>query len=102
METVPIQSVVAICTGLLAIIGALNLAYLAKMLQEIKDLKEADKLLEVKMEKADNTKVSKDTYDANFKLLVRELEPLKQMQLDIASIKTSVAISEALEKERSK
>jgi hypothetical protein len=102
METVPIQTVVTICTALLSIIDGLILAFLAKMFQEIKELKEDTKTLEEK-------KVDKSTLDDKLALILEKLEPIKvlqsgqlQMQADINIIKTSVAVSEAVDKEREK
>jgi hypothetical protein len=102
METVPIQTVVTICTALLSIIGGLILAFLAKMFQEIKELKEDTKTLEEK-------KVDKSTLDDKLALILEKLEPIKvlqsgqlQMQADINIIKTFVAVSEAVDKEREK
>jgi predicted Holliday junction resolvase-like endonuclease len=91
IETVPIQTVVAICTALLTIIGGLILAFLAKMFQEIKELKndisKKKKTMKAELEKKANIDLVSSRLDS-IDATLRQMEPkLNQVAEDVAFIK---------------
>jgi predicted Holliday junction resolvase-like endonuclease len=94
METVPIQTVVGICTGFLSVIGGIIIWSLTKLQSDIKDTKESVSTLERKMvteldKKANISEMNLrfDSIDESLKRIETMIPKVNQTAEDMAFLK---------------
>jgi hypothetical protein len=107
METVPIQTVVGICTGFLSVIGGIIIWSLTKLQSDIKDTKESVSKLETKMvielDKKANLNIVElrfDNVDASLKRIEATLDRFDTRFNTIESKQDSMAVDIAFIKGR--
>jgi hypothetical protein len=100
METVPIQTVVGICTGFLSVIGGIIIWSLTKLQGDIKDTKESVSKMETKMVTELDKKANLAEVNLRFNAIDESLKRIETMIPKVNQIAEDISFLKGREEAR--